>query len=248
MLDFLGAVGDLGVQKPGNGGVGCSQNSSGRILKVLCVSFPLQAQETLSFSCWNPGFSQPEEFSAAAAPQELLCALSQRFLGKLGNGSMGDPKEVLHGSVLSHRFRELLKVPLEFQTELGPYRQNHPAFPWEIFPDFFSPQSIFSGHSLSFGRLNRCYSELQSSTLRVFFFGHSRFYWNQEKLGNADFSSGENELGIFEVSLICQNIPGSPKIPGAMGIPIPPALGCEGSCGMFSMWEWGESKKGFPHR
>lgn len=170
------------MQKPGNGGVGCSQNSSGRILKVLCVSFPLQAQETLSFSCWNPGFSQPEEFSAAAAPQELLCALSQRFLGKLGNGSMGDPKEVLHGSVLSHRFRELLKVPLEFQ-ELGPYRQNHQAFPWEIFPDFFSPKSIFSGHSLSFGRPNRCYSELQSSTLRVFFLAIPDFTGTRKNLG-----------------------------------------------------------------
>lgn len=159
----------------------------------------MQAQETLNFSCWNPGFSQPEEYSAATAPQELLCAHSRRFLGKLGNGSIGDPKELLDGSVLFHRFREIQKVPLEFQTELDHYRQCQQVFPWEAFPvfsQFFRPKSNFSGHSLSFGRPNRCYSELQSSTLRVFL-AIPDFTGTRKTLG-IQISSGKDEFGIFK--------------------------------------------------
>lgn len=117
---------------------------------------------------------------------------------------MGDPKEILDGSVLSHRFREILEVPLEFQMELDPHRQSHyQAFPWEIFPAFsqfcfWSQIHLFSVIPSLLGGPNRCYSELQSSTLRV---SLAIPDFTRKNLGNMrGFLLARMNLGIFKLS------------------------------------------------
>lgn len=125
--------------------------------------------------------------------------------------------------------------------ELDRYRQCQQAFPWETFPvfsQFFNPKSIFSGHTLSFRRPNCCYSELQSSTLRVFL-AIPGFTGSRKTLG-IQISSGKNEFEVFkcvtelsEHSRVTQN-------PGSSGNSHPSCFGVRGNSGMFSMWEWGE--------
>lgn len=82
------------------------------------------------------------------------------------------------------RFREILKGSLWNSTQSWILTDRTTRlFPWEIFffqlvfPGFFlvSNPSFFRSFPLFWGGPNRCYSELQSSTLRVFF-GHSQFY------------------------------------------------------------------------
>lgn len=168
----------------GMGRVVLSQNSCGQILKVLCAFFPLQAQETLNFFLLESWifFSQPEEFSAATAPQELLRAHSQKFFREAGKTiPWSIPKKFWMDL---DRFREILKGSLWNSTQSWILTDRTTRlFPWEIFffPACFSRfflvsnPSFFRSFPLFWGGPNRCYSKLQSSTLRVFF-GHSQFY------------------------------------------------------------------------
>lgn len=198
----------------GMGRVVLSQNSCGQILKVLCAFFPLQAQETLNFFLLESWifFSQPEEFSAATAPQELLRARSQKFFREAGKTiPWSIPKKFWMDL---DRFREILKGSLWNSTQSWILTDRTTRlFPWEFFffPACFS-RFFFSLKSIFFPVIPSLLGGTQPLLFRAAVQHFKGVFWpfpilprTRKNLGNFGFMNWE----YLRCSLSCQNVPES---------------------------------------